>query len=111
MCIRDRDSPSSHCILSFGGIANKCTIWLNGKLLGTHEGMFGGPDFSIGNYLKNKNTLIVKLEAIPQMFLGNWPPNANESWKYTVVFNCCLLYTSAETNSALPDDGKNAVTI
>ena len=22
------------------------------------------------------------------MFLGNWPPNANESWKYTVVFNC-----------------------
>ena len=50
--------------------------------------MFGGPDFSIGNYLKNKNTLIVKLEAIPQMFLGNWPPNANESWKYTVVFNC-----------------------
>ena len=82
------DSPSSHCILSFGGIANKCTIWLNGKLLGTHEGMFGGPDFSIGKYLKNKNTLIVKLEAIPQMFLGNWPPNANESWKYTVVFNC-----------------------
>lgn len=82
------DSPSSHCILSFGGIANKCTIWLKGKLLGTHEGMFGGPDFSIGNYLKNKNTLIVKLEAIPQMFLGNWPPNANESWKYTVVFNC-----------------------
>ena len=66
--------PSSHCILSFGGIANKCTIWLNGKLLGTHEGMFGGPDFSIGNYLKNKNTLIVKLEAIPQMFLGNWLP-------------------------------------
>lgn len=24
------------------------------KLLGTHEGMFGGPDFSIGNYLKIK---------------------------------------------------------
>lgn len=46
------------------------------------------PRFSIGKYLKNKNTLIVKLEAIPQMFLGNWPPNANESWKYTVVFNC-----------------------
>ena len=82
------NSPLSHSILSFGGIANKCTVWLNGKLLGTHEGMFGGPDFSIGKYLKNKNTLIVKLEAIPQMFLGNWPPNANESWKYTVVFNC-----------------------
>lgn len=31
---------------------------------------------------------MVKLDPIPQMFLGNWPPNANESWKYTVVFNC-----------------------
>ena len=68
------NSPLSHSILSFGGIANKCTVWLNGKLLGTHEGMFGGPDFSIGKYLKNKNTLIVKLEAIPQMFLENKPP-------------------------------------
>lgn len=24
---------------------------------------------------------MVKLDPIPQMFLGNWPPNANESWK------------------------------
>lgn len=81
-------SRPDRAVLSFGGIANKCTVWLNGKLLGMHEGMFGGPDFSIGKYLKDKNTLLVKLDAIPQMFLGNWPPNANESWKYTVVFNC-----------------------
>ena len=65
--------------VQYGSIEN---FWEHTKVL------FGGPDFSIGNYLKNKNTLIVKLEAIPQMFLGNWPPNANESWKYTVVFNC-----------------------
>ena len=75
-------------ILSFGGVANRCTVWLNGKKLGSHEGMFGGPDFAVKKYLKKENTLVVKLDPIPQMFLGNWPPNANESWKYTVVFNC-----------------------
>ena len=75
-------------VLSFGGVANRCTVWLNGHQLGTHEGMFGGPDFPVKRYLKKENTLVVKLDPIPQMFLGNWPPNANESWKYTVVFNC-----------------------
>lgn len=84
----DLTSIPENTILSFEGIANKCTVWLNGKLLGKHEGMFGGPDFPVSKYLKKSNTLIVKLEAIPQMFLGNWPPNANEAWKHTVVFNC-----------------------
>jgi beta-mannosidase len=31
----------------FGGIANKCTVWLNGIKLGSHEGMFGGPSFDV----------------------------------------------------------------
>ena len=61
-------------ILSFGGVANRCTVWLNGKKLGSHEGMFGGPDFAVKKYLKKENTLVVKLDPIPQMFLGNWPP-------------------------------------
>ena len=30
--------------LAFGGVANRCTVWLNGKMLGSHEGLFGGPD-------------------------------------------------------------------
>uniref|UniRef100_UPI003FEE58F4 glycoside hydrolase family 2 protein n=1 Tax=Barnesiella intestinihominis TaxID=487174 RepID=UPI003FEE58F4 len=82
------NEPLENPILSFGGVANRCTVWLNGKKLGSHEGMFGGPDFAVKKYLKKENTLVVKLDPIPQMFLGNWPPNANESWKYTVVFNC-----------------------
>ena len=57
-------------ILSFGGVANRCTVWLNGKKLGSHEGMFGGPDFVVKKYLKKENTLVVKLDPIPQMFLG-----------------------------------------
>ena len=43
--------------LSFGGIANRCTVWLNGKMLGGHEGMFGGPDFEIGGLLEDDNVL------------------------------------------------------
>ena len=82
------DELPDNPLLSFGGVANRCTVWLNGHKLGTHEGMFGGPDFAVKKYLKKENTLVVKLDPIPQMFLGNWPPNANESWKYTVVFNC-----------------------
>lgn len=82
------DEVPANPVLSFGGVANRCTVWLNGHKLGSHEGMFGGPDFPVKRYLKKENTLVVKLDPIPQMFLGNWPPNANESWKYTVVFNC-----------------------
>lgn len=74
--------------LEFGGIANKCTIWLNGEKLGSHEGMFGGPDFDLRKRLKKHNTLIVKLFPIPNMPEDKWPLTANKSWKYTVVFNC-----------------------
>lgn len=75
-------------ILSFSGVANVCTIWLNGKKLGKHEGMFGGPDFDIGNMLKDRNVLVVKLDSIPDLQEDNWPLTANKSWKQTVVFNC-----------------------
>ena len=38
--------------LMFGGVANRCTVWLNGEMLGSHEGMFGGPDFDIAAQLQ-----------------------------------------------------------
>lgn len=38
--------------LRFAGVANHCWVWLNGHCLGEHEGMFGGPDFEIKEYLK-----------------------------------------------------------
>jgi beta-mannosidase len=73
--------------LIFDGICNKCTIWLNGKRLGSHEGMFGGPEFDIEAYLKEKNTLIVKLDPIPIIVNEKDPSGQNTSWKKTVVFN------------------------
>ncbi|WP_231496778.1 glycoside hydrolase family 2 TIM barrel-domain containing protein [Prevotella sp. 10(H)] len=77
-------------ILHFGGIANKCSIWLNNVKLGDHEGMFGEISFDVSNLLKEKNTLIIKLEPIPQVFEpeGTFFGGANKSWQNTVVFNC-----------------------
>jgi beta-mannosidase len=60
--------------LVFHGVCNRCTIWLNGKELGKHEGMFTRFEFPILDLLRDDNTLIVKLDpAIP--------------WQQTVVFN------------------------
>ncbi|MCY4072963.1 MAG: beta-mannosidase [Chloroflexi bacterium] len=75
--------------LMFEGVANRCTVWLNGKMLGGHEGMFGGPDFDIAGLLGEDNTLVVRLEPIP---FESWNPSGtnpdnNGSWMGTVVFN------------------------
>ncbi len=65
--------------LTFGGVAIKCTVWLNGRKLGQHEGMFAGPEFEIKDIVKGKNVLVVKIEPAPK---------APDGWKTTVVFNC-----------------------
>jgi beta-mannosidase len=73
----------------FSGVANKCKIWLNGNLLGSHEGMFGGPEFDVSQYIKEINTLIVMLEPIPfesEDTDGSNPDN-NGSWRKTAVIN------------------------
>ena len=88
------ETPMQQARLLFGGICNRCSIWLNGTLLGEHEGMFGGPEYDVTALLKAHNTLIVKLEAIPfrpapDALMQDTTPNPanNESWKDTVVFN------------------------
>jgi beta-mannosidase len=70
--------------LVFDGVCNLCTVWLNGRKLGGHEGMFGGPVFDVAGLLKDENTLVVKLDPIPPRPAG---AVANESWRQTVVSN------------------------
>ena len=75
--------------LIFGGVCNRCTVWLNGVKLGGHEGMFGEPEFDIAAHLKDTNTLVVRLDQIPAENDG-WflqQNSNNTSWKKTVVFN------------------------
>lgn len=91
------DIPVSQARLQFDGVCNVCYIWLNGTLLGRHEGMFGGPEYDVTSLLQQENTLIVKLEPIPfeswdmagESGMPNTTPNPrnNGSWRETVVFN------------------------
>ena len=84
-----RDDLGARAQLSFGGIANRCTVWLNGKMLGGHEGMFGGPDFDVGALLEDENELVVRLDPIlfDTGVVSSPNPENNNSWKDTVVFN------------------------
>ncbi len=77
--------------LVFGGVAVKSTVWLNGKELGSHEGMFGGPEYDVTDSLQDENTLIVKIHPAPYE-KGDGLPNdffrgMNVGWMRTVVFN------------------------
>jgi beta-mannosidase len=69
--------------LVFGGCAIRCTVWLNGTLLGSHEGMFGGPEFDVSRLLRERNTLTVKIDPAP----GRREDWDNRAWTETVVFN------------------------
>ena len=58
--------PDGYAFLYFQGIDYFARIWLNGALLGDHEGMFGGPAIEVSKYLRDDNELIVEVRA------GNW---------------------------------------
>lgn len=76
--------------LQFDGVAVRGTFWLNGTLLGSHEGMFGGPYYDVSELLQEHNTLIVKIDPAPyrigkkeDLFFND----LNIGWRDTVVFN------------------------
>lgn len=62
--------------LAFDGLCNVADIYLNGKKISSHEGMFGGPYIDVTNAIKKgENTLMVHL----------YPA---KDYTRTVVFNC-----------------------
>lgn len=54
-----------YVFLYFDGLDYFAKIWLNGTLLGTHEGMFGGPGIEVSQLLKKNqpNEVIVELRS------------------------------------------------
>jgi len=62
--------------LVFDGVCSSCEVWLNGRSLGTHIGMFGGPSFDLDGLLQEENTLLVRLDPA-------------RDWQDDVVFNNC----------------------
>jgi beta-mannosidase len=54
--------------LCFDGIDYFARVWVNGTLIGSHEGMFGGPAIEISKFIKQTDTneIVVEVKA------GNW---------------------------------------
>ncbi len=84
--------------LSFEGVCERCRVFLNGTELGTHIGMFGGPDFDVTGVAKEgENTLVVLLYGAPDRprkpgelptFFSGGNPWLNLGWLDTATFNC-----------------------
>ena len=70
------NGSGKNVLLSFDGVCNVADFYLNGKKIGSHEGMFGGPYIDVTNEIKQgENTLVVHL--LPA-----------KDYTKTVVFNC-----------------------
>lgn len=53
---------NDHVYLHFAAVFYKSKVWLNGVLLGTHEGGYTPFEFDITASLKSKNTLVVQVD-------------------------------------------------
>ena len=61
---REICSGSENAFLIFDGVGYYSRLWLNGELLGEHEGMFGGPVCDVADKLKcGENEITVELYA------------------------------------------------
>ncbi|MBQ6579906.1 MAG: glycoside hydrolase family 2, partial [Oscillospiraceae bacterium] len=56
-------------ILHFGAVDQYATVWLNGKIIGEHEGGYEHFSFDITAVLKNENVLIVKAKDEMSSFI------------------------------------------
>jgi len=69
----------------FDGVDYRAGFWLNGKRLGQHEGMYGGPDFEIGDLLYyggRENVLVVSLEPAPADYRETLKNSVAYGWHY-----------------------------
>ena len=67
-------TSGNRVFLCFDGVDYLTKVWLNDSLVGTHEGMFGGPNVEISRLLKpsGTNELLVEVRA------GNWGNRAGD---------------------------------
>lgn len=61
----DKSNFKGNAFLSFDGVAYYCRVWINGHLIGGHEGMFGGPVCDVVDFLdlNGENEIIVEVKA------------------------------------------------
>ncbi|MBR4755428.1 MAG: hypothetical protein IK076_00640, partial [Bacteroidales bacterium] len=83
--VRDTD----YVILSFDGIDYTARIWVNGNLLGQHEGMYGGPTVKINQYLKkdgSDNVVVVEVRSANYQF-PDFKPFTPKTYIHTWFFS------------------------
>ncbi len=78
--------------LVFGGVCDSCAIWLNGRKLGEHKGMFAEIAYDVASLLADgDNTLIVRLDPAPQRISEGEPNDfftgMNVGWLDSAVIN------------------------
>jgi beta-mannosidase len=77
--------------LVFEGVCNRCVIWLNGKELGRHEGMFDRIELPVHELLQDENILIVRLGGMAseegKIPIDDYSHGLDGDWEQTVVFN------------------------
>lgn len=79
----------SYAVLCFDGAAYYSRIWLNGRLLGSHEGMFGGPFINVSDalYYGGDNEIIVEIKA-PSYKDPNFTPRNSKRTNTQIVPWC-----------------------
>lgn len=67
-------AAGQHVFLCFDGLDYFTRVWLNGQLLGEHEGMFGGPSVEVSKLLKpgGSNEIVVELRSANYGQWGNF---------------------------------------
>lgn len=78
-------------ILCFDGLDYKGHVFLNGILLGTHEGQVDSFEFDVTRYLKSKNELEVLIEAAPPGMpqLGRTDEIAHQKSRFGYKWDFC----------------------
>ena len=75
------DWAQASCWLAFGGIDCRSEVFLNGRLLGRFDGMYGGPEFDVTSELTGENKLLVHI--LPA---ETDPVTAVEFWRRGRIF-------------------------
>jgi len=76
--------------LTFDGVDYQAAMWLDGKLLGVHEGMFGGPTFEISPAAPVEHELVVRLihEKQPNAMIEGFATMKSNVMKSCALDNC-----------------------
>ena len=78
---------NGNAYLSFLGVAYYCRLWVNGQLIGDHEGMFGGPVCDIIEHLdlNGENEIVVEVKACNYGVKDTFDPRNEKTGENTQI--------------------------